>query len=172
MNDQRILMLRALLFDWLGHGLIVVLILSFPVWTGIDLGVVSLQGQGPWLVFVFLLYPLLGWLFGSYTVLRWRRLTLLVLLQRLLITAVVTLMVVAIARWLINRVTQFGWFTVGFSCCGLWRSPYGRWLYASGSVGVFSCLNLRGFCCSPNLRSWSRCCVSGGGCLSANVCVR
>ena len=95
-------MLRALLFDWLGHGLIVVLILSFPVWTGIDLGVVSLQGQGPWLVFVFLLYPLLGWLFGSYTVLRWRRLTLLVLLQRLLITAVVTLMVVAIARWLIN----------------------------------------------------------------------
>ena len=55
-----------------------------------------------WLVFVLLLYPLLGWLFGSYTVLRWRRLPLLVLLQRLLITAAVTLVVVAIARWLIN----------------------------------------------------------------------
>ena len=51
---------------------------------------------------MLLLYPLLGWLFGSYTVLRWRRLTLIVLLQRLLITAAVTLMVVAIARWLIN----------------------------------------------------------------------
>ena len=45
---------------------------------------------------------LLGWLFGSFTVLRWRRLTVPVLLQRLLITAVLTLMVVAIARWLIN----------------------------------------------------------------------
>ena len=39
------------------------------------------------LAFSILLYPTLGWLFGSYVVLRWRRLTLLVLLQRLLITA-------------------------------------------------------------------------------------
>jgi lipopolysaccharide/colanic/teichoic acid biosynthesis glycosyltransferase len=76
--------------------------LSMPAWSGIALGGESLQGQGPWLVFVLLLYPLLGWLFGSYTVLRWRRLALPVLLQRLLITAAVTLMVVAIARWLIN----------------------------------------------------------------------
>ena len=37
--------------------------------------------------FALLLYPSLGWLFGSYTVLRWRRLALPVLLQRLLITA-------------------------------------------------------------------------------------
>ena len=49
-----------------------------------------------------MLYPLLGWLFGSYTVLRWRQLTTPVLLQRLLITASVTLVVVAVARWLIN----------------------------------------------------------------------
>ena len=54
------------------------------------------------MLFVLLLYPLLGWLFGSYTVLRWRRLTLPVLLQRLLLTAAVTLMMVAISRWLIN----------------------------------------------------------------------
>ena len=51
---------------------------------------------------MLLLYPLLGWLFGSYTVLRWRRLPMTVLLQRLFITAVATLLVVAIARWLIN----------------------------------------------------------------------
>ena len=55
-----------------------------------------------WLIFCLLLYPLLGWLFGSYTVLRWRRLTPSVLVQRLLITATVTLMVVATARWLVN----------------------------------------------------------------------
>ena len=45
---------------------------------------------------------LLGWLFGSFTVLRWRRLAFPVLLQRLLITATVTFLVVAIARWLVN----------------------------------------------------------------------
>ena len=41
-------------------------------------------------------------MFGSYTVLRWRRLALPVLLQRLVITAAVSVMVVAVARWLIN----------------------------------------------------------------------
>ena len=102
MHGLRTLLLSALLLDWVGQVLILALIISTPAWTDIILGGDSLQGQGPWLVFVLLLYPLLGWLFGSYTVLRWRRLDLSVLLQRLLITAAVTLMVVAIARWLIN----------------------------------------------------------------------
>ena len=102
MHDLRTLLLSALLLDWLGLVLILALVLWMPHWTGIALGGDSLHGQGPWLVFVLLLYPLLGWLFGSYTMLRWRRLPLLVLLQRLLITAAITLMVVAIARWLIN----------------------------------------------------------------------
>ena len=87
MHDLRTLLLRALLLDWLGLVLILALVLWMPHWTCIALGGDSLHGQGPWLVFVLLLYPLLGWLFGSYTVLRWRRLPLLVLLQRLLITA-------------------------------------------------------------------------------------
>ena len=95
-------MLRALLLDWFGHVLILAFISWLPVLPGIDLGGDSLQEQRLWLLFIFLLYPLLGWLFGSFTVLRWRRLTLLVLLQRLLITAVVTFIVVATARWLIN----------------------------------------------------------------------
>ena len=91
MNDLRTLMLRALLLDWFGQILILVLFLSVPAWTGIDLNAESIQVQGPWLLFVLVLYPLLGWLFGSYTLLRWRRVTLPVLLQRLLITAVVAL---------------------------------------------------------------------------------
>ena len=101
MHDPRMLLLWALLLDWLGQVLILALILRMPEWTGIAIGGDSLKGQGPWL-FVLLVYPLPGWLFGSYTVLSWRRLALPVLLQRLLITAVVTLMVVAMARWLIN----------------------------------------------------------------------
>ena len=65
-----------------------------------------------------MLYPLLGWLFGSYTVLRWRRVTFKVLFQRLIITALATLIVVAISRalfspgesvWLLDTSVQFLW---------------------------------------------------------------
>ncbi|MFZ9621747.1 MAG: sugar transferase [Prochlorococcaceae cyanobacterium] len=71
-----------------------------------------------WLVFTALAYLGLGWLFGSYTVLRWRRLPLNAVLQRVLITGVVTLVVVALARlllnpaetvWLVHRSTQIAW---------------------------------------------------------------
>ena len=102
MHDLRTLLLRALLLDWLGQASILAMMLWMPTWTGIVIGGDSLQGQEPWLVFSFLLYPLLGWLFGSYTLLRRRRLTFLVLLKRLVITAIFTVMVVAIVRWLIN----------------------------------------------------------------------
>ena len=67
-------MLWALLLDLLGQVVISVCILAMSAWTGVDLTGDSLQVQGPWFLFVLLLYPLLGWLFGSYTVLRWRRL--------------------------------------------------------------------------------------------------
>ena len=102
MHDPRTLILRALLLDGSGQLLILGLILWVPNWLGWPIGGSSLEGQGGWLLFSLLLYPLLGWLFGSYTVLRWRRLTLPVLLQRLAITAAVSVMVVAVARWLIN----------------------------------------------------------------------
>jgi len=102
MHDPRSLILRALILDGVGQLLILGLILWIPSLLGWTIGGSSLQGQGGWLLFSLLLYPLLGWLFGSYTVLRWRRLTLSVLLQRLVITAAASVMVVAIARWLIN----------------------------------------------------------------------
>ena len=102
MHDPRTLILRALLLDAAGQLLILSLILWIPSLLGWTIGGSSLEGQGGWLLFSLLLYPLLGWLFGSYTVLRWRRLTLPVLLQRLVITAAVSVMVVALARWLIN----------------------------------------------------------------------
>ena len=119
-HDPRTLLLRALLLDAIGQLGILGLILWIPPFIGVDIGGSSLQGQGPWLLFSLLLYPLLGWLFGSYTVLRWRRLELSLLLQRLLITASASLMVVAMARWLINpgdtvwlvyRRVQFIWMS-------------------------------------------------------------
>lgn len=71
-----------------------------------------------WLLFTALAYLGLGWLFGSYTVLRWRRLPLTAVLQRVLITGLVTVVVVALARlllnpeesaWLVHRSTQASW---------------------------------------------------------------
>tara|TARA_B100000674_G_scaffold499057_1_gene541345 strand:- start:7710 stop:9068 length:1359 start_codon:yes stop_codon:yes gene_type:complete len=102
-HGHRALLVRALLLDWLGQLLILAGIMCCPGWLMFSIGdLPQLEIHWLWLVFCLLLYPLLGWLFGSYTVLRWRRLAFPVLLQRLLITAVVTLMVVAIARWLVN----------------------------------------------------------------------
>ena len=114
-HDPRTLFLWALLLDGAGQWLLILVIPSLFGWPSTSS---SLDGQWLWLLFSLLLYPLLGWLFGSYTVLRWRRLTLLVLLQRLVITALVSVTVVAIARWLINpsdsvwlvyRRVQFVW---------------------------------------------------------------
>ena len=102
MHNPRSLILRALLLDGSGQLLILGLILWVPDLLSWRIGGSSLEGQWGWLLFSLLLYPLLGWLFGSYTVLRWRRLTLPVLLQRLVITGLVSVVLVAIARWLIN----------------------------------------------------------------------
>ena len=102
MHDPRSLILRALLLDGAGQLLILGFILWVPPLIGCQIGGSNLEGQGSWLLFSLLLYPFLGWLFGSYTVLRWRRLALPVLFQRLVITAAVSVMVVAVARWLIN----------------------------------------------------------------------
>lgn len=107
MPDHRSLLMRALFFDCVGQLLILALVVLFPNLTGLPTGDLALIQQGGWLLFMLLLYPALGWLFGSYTLLRWRRLPLQVLLQRLLLTALVTLMVVAVARWLINPGVEF-----------------------------------------------------------------
>ena len=101
-RDPRTLLLRALLLDWFGQILILVLIMLAPGALGVPMGGTHLAGQESWLLFCLLLYPLLGWLFGSYTVLRWRRLPGSVLLQRLFLTGLATLVVVAIARWFLN----------------------------------------------------------------------
>ena len=58
-----------------------------------------LDGQGLWLILCLLLYPLFSWLFGGYTVLRWRHLPFFVLVQRLFISTTVTLIAVAFIRW-------------------------------------------------------------------------
>ena len=102
MPDRRLLLFRALLLDFLGQLIFLGLLVVFPDLTGLSNLDVGLNGQLGWVFFIVMLYPTLGWLFGSFTVLHWRRLPLFVLLQRLFLTAIATLIIVAIARWLFN----------------------------------------------------------------------
>jgi lipopolysaccharide/colanic/teichoic acid biosynthesis glycosyltransferase len=71
-----------------------------------------------WLLFTVCSYLALGWLFGSYTVLKWRRLSLAAVFQRVLLTGAVTFVLVALARmllnpeeavWIVHRSTQALW---------------------------------------------------------------
>ena len=72
------------------------------------LGMISLFRPLPpapqlgWLLLTVVAYLGLGWLFGTYTVLRWPQLPRLVVVRRVLLTGLATLLVVAVARWLAN----------------------------------------------------------------------
>ena len=108
--DPRRLLLFCAGLDLVGLLILLILISLFKQ--------PALPMQLPWLSFTAMSYLGLGWLFGSYTVLRWRRLPLAAVSQRVLITGIVTLVVVALARllfnppdnvWLVHRSTQAAW---------------------------------------------------------------
>ncbi len=77
-------------------GLIIVLVIFVGVRN------LSLVGQWGWMSTTVIVYLLLGWLLGTYTLLGWRRMPGWTLLQRLGLNVLSTLMVVAVLRWLIN----------------------------------------------------------------------
>ena len=77
--------------------------LTFPIESN------SLSSNGGWFLFCLFLYPALGWLFGTYTVLRWRRVPLTILLQRIALTIIFVVLITAIAGW-IFRAEESIWF--------------------------------------------------------------
>ena len=101
MNARRLLFAAAAL-DVIGQlGLLVVLmsqsrLLSLPV-SGNEISLPL-----GWLLFCVLLYLALGWLFGSYSLLRRRRISIQLLLQRVVITTLVTVIAITFVRWLLN----------------------------------------------------------------------
>jgi lipopolysaccharide/colanic/teichoic acid biosynthesis glycosyltransferase len=108
-DPRRTLVLCAGL-DLIGMLALLALIASFKP--------LPLAPQLGWLALTAVAYLGLGWLFGSYTVLRWRRLPILAVIQRVLLVAAGTLVVVAVARlllnppepvWLVHRSTQLVW---------------------------------------------------------------
>ena len=91
----------------------------------------SLQGQVGWLVTTTVLYLLLGWLLGTYTVLEWRHLPCRILLQRLSLHLSITLAVVAVLHWLVNPPLDI--WVVYRSSQIIWLLPATLW---SGLVRV------------------------------------
>jgi lipopolysaccharide/colanic/teichoic acid biosynthesis glycosyltransferase len=67
----------------------------------------SLLQRPLWLLSFGAGYLLLGWLLGSYTVLRWPGLRLPSVLRRLLTTSAVTLLAVILVRWVFNLPVTF-----------------------------------------------------------------
>ena len=112
------------------YKLVVCAALDLAVLVGLALSVAATKAQPlwfqlNWLVLWALLYLGLGWLFGSYTVLRWNRLARMTLLRRVLLTSVVSAVALALMRqifnpsdavWLLHRSTQ----VVIFSGLTLW----------------------------------------------------
>ncbi len=92
-NPRSNLLLCALL-DLFGMGIVLAGVSSISS--------LPLQGQSFWIVITITAYMLLGWLLGTYTVLRWPRLSGWTLIQRLGFCLLATLMFVAILRWVLN----------------------------------------------------------------------
>ena len=78
-------------------GLLPVAVVTDAVRPGAEL----LQ-NGPGLLLIGVMYLLLGWLLGSYTVLRWPGLRLSLVIQRLLLTAFTTALALVLLGWLVD----------------------------------------------------------------------
>ena len=124
-SNPRALIWRALLLDWLGQALVIGLLLVEREGGFFIRNVGQIENFWPWMLFCFLLYPLLGWLFGSYTVLRWRHLPVLVLLQRLASASLASLLLVAVVRWFLNPATEV--WLVHRSVQVIWLSALFGW---------------------------------------------
>ena len=101
-RDPRSLVFVAAGLDLVGQLILLALLAAATTWFPVPITAHMLVWPWGWTIFCLLLYPSLGWLFGSYTVLRWRHLPQLLLLQRVLLTCVATLVALAIARWVTN----------------------------------------------------------------------
>jgi len=78
-----------------------------------------------WATLTVVFYIIFGWLFGSYTVLRWRKLPPLAVGRRVLIAAIATFVVISLVRvilnppdivWIVHRKTQILWLGVTVFC--------------------------------------------------------
>ena len=100
-SPRRLLLIAALL-DVVGQMVFLWVLISLPILVGLSPAELSLEKQWGWLMGSVTTYLLSSWLFGSYTVLRWRRVPLSSLLPRVFVAATATVVVMAVCRWALN----------------------------------------------------------------------
>ena len=121
----RSLLLSVFLLDLLGQLLLLLTIVYFLGWSSPLTILFQFNHQKIWLIFCVFLYPLLSWLFGSYSVLQWRRISFHVLIQRLLITTTSNYIVVLIARWIFDPAPELWLVDIRFQFA--WLSLLTTW---------------------------------------------
>ena len=123
-SPRRLLLIAALL-DLVGQLLLFLILVCFPILTGLSIVELSFEGQWGWLTGSVFLYLVFSWLLGSYTVLQWRRLPLVNLFQRVFLAIVATVVALAVCRWLLNPDEEI-WLV--FRRVQLaWMVPLGLW---------------------------------------------
>ncbi len=100
-SPRRLLLIAALL-DVVGQLVLLRVLVSLPILIGLSPAELSFEKQWGWLMGSVTTYVLSSWLFGSYTVLRWRRVPLPSLLPRVVMAAMATVVVMAVFRWALN----------------------------------------------------------------------
>lgn len=100
--SPRRLLLTAALLDVVGQLVVLWFLISLPILLGLSPAELSLEKQWGWLIGSMTTYLFSSWLFGSYTVLRWRRVPLPSLLPRVLVASMATVVVMAVCRWALN----------------------------------------------------------------------
>ena len=125
-NPRRLLMLVAL-YDLVGQLLVLFALVANSTRLTLPIFGEKLSFPIGWVLLCICVYPALGWLFGTYSVMRWTRVPNRVLIQRVGLTAMVSLLVIVLIRWLFNvdeivwllhRRVQLLWLTGIF----LWSS--------------------------------------------------
>jgi len=101
-RDPRFVLFAAVGLDVVGQLLLLFVLVNNASILGLPLGIDLKSIPVKWTFYYLVLYPSLGWLFGSYTILRWRRLPSLILVQRVLLTVIATLVMTAVTQWLVN----------------------------------------------------------------------
>lgn len=120
---------------WLGSRLALLLCVGLDllglvifVWLGVALRGFTLESQWGWLVTTIVIYIGLCWLLGTYTCLRMPRRSQWELIYRQGLALILTIGVMAVARWLLNPPADV-WV--------LWRTTQVFWLVPAG---IFSLL--------------------------------
>ena len=127
LHNPRLALLRAIIFDLTGSIVILALVCILVAMPGDFAAFTTPRFSILWTGVCLIAYLGWGWLFGIFTILRWKQLKINILFQRILLTIASSIITVAVLKWLVNpseliwllhRKTQF-----------LWMLSFGLWSF-------------------------------------------